>query len=352
MKEKIRTMPRSARQNLDSSLRSKIAVIGAGGKTGTMFAFELAQVAHILGVGKEKEVTTIKEKKLFVKRKGEGPQVFEEKVITDSDFSQEEILDIIFLTVKNPISPVIKYYFPKLKDKEALPTLLLSQNGVAAISDAQKALKEALGENSQQVRLIRIVLFNPIDLKKKRDEAYIKYSLPVRIALAKVSGPGNINDIIDIFEKVGFQIKAFSQKEAKNLEYSKLFLNLIGMASASYGLSVKAGFENNKIFKEEVESLKEYIKAVKLAGGKFVNFPRYPVKILAVLFGFTPTILLLPLRNILAQVVSGQREDKPKVLDEIDYYNGAVVELGKIVGMVTPVNEKIYKRVLAEIIRG
>lgn len=328
-------------------MKRKTVIIGVGGRTGTMFAFELKEVTDILGVGRESEVEMIREKKLFIERKEEPPKIFEEEIIIDTDFQKEETPNIIFLAVKNPISPVVKYYFQKLKDKGELPTLLISQNGISAISDAQEALYEIFGKNSERIRLVRIILFNPIDFKKIGDKFHIKYTLPARIALAKVSGPGDINDITNIFKKAGFQIKIFSQKEAKNLEYSKLFLNLIGMASASRNLSVKEGFKNREIFKEEAGSLKEYIKAVRLSGGKVVNFFNYPVKILAFLFDFIPSILLLPLRNMLAQVVSGRREEKCKVLDEIDYYNGAVVGLGEKLGFETPVNERIYQRALA-----
>ena len=65
---------------------------------------------------------------------------------------------------------------------------------------------------------------------------------------------------------------------------------------------------------------------------------------LAILFNFVPTLLLLPLRNTLAQIVSSQREEKPKILDEIDYYNGAVVKMGKELGLKTPANQRIYQR--------
>ena len=329
--------------------KQKVTVIGTGGKTGTMFAFELAKGANVVGVSREGEVEMIKEKKFYVERKGDLPRIFEEKIIKDTEFQTEESPDIIFLAVKNPVSPVIKYYFQQLKDKGRLPALLISQNGIAAISDAKKALREIFGEDSKKIRLVRLILFNPIDQKKIDDNFYIKYGLPIRIALAKAAGPGGIKDITELFERAGFQIKEFPQKEAKNLEYSKLFLNLIGMASASRGFSVKEGFEDKEVFGEELAALKEYIKTVKLAGGKFINFSNYPVKILTFLLDCLPTAFLLPFRNMIAKIVSSQREDKPKVLDEIDYYNGGVVNLGKRVGVETSTNEIIWKRALVRL---
>lgn len=327
----------------------KIAIVGIGGRTGTMFAFELRNSAEILGIGKEKEIGLIKEGGLYVERKGEKPEKFEEKVIQDIEFRDEIKSNFIFLTTKNPVSLPIKYYYQKFEGKEEIPTLLISQNGIAAIAGAKEILKEIFGENLEKIRLVRIILFNPIDKGKIDDKVFIKYSLPIRIAIAKVFGPGEIEDIVEVFKKSNFELKLFPASQAKNLEFSKLFLNLIGMATASQGFSIEEGFENKELFKEEVEALKEYIKVIKTSGGRFLNFPHYPVKILAILVSCLPMVFLSAFRNILAGLISEGRGGKPKDLDEIDYYNGAVINLGKKIGVETPINEKIYQRALEKL---
>ncbi len=329
--------------------KKKIAIIGIGGRTGTMFAFELRNSNEILGIGREKEIELIKKGSLYVEKKGEKPEKFEEKVIQDIEFRDEIKPDFIFLTTKNPVSLPIKYYYQEFEGKEKIPTLLISQNGIAAIAEAQEILKEIFGGNLEKIRLVRIILFNPIDKGETEDRVFIKYSLPIRIAIAKVFGPGEIKDIVEVFKKSNFELKLFSASQAKNLEFSKLFLNLIGMAAASQGFSIEEGFKNKEIFKEEVEALKEYIKVIKTSGGRFLNFPRYPVKILAILVSWLPVVFLSVLRNILAGLISEGRSGKPKDLDEIDYYNGAVVNLGKKIGVETPINEKIYQRALEKL---
>ena len=326
----------------------KIVIIGIGGRTGTMFAYELENFASVLGVGRETDIGTIRQKKLFVQKKDKEPELFNIKVVKDSDFSQEINPDIIFLATKNPVSSVIKYYFEKFKGKK-IPVLFLSQNGIEALEDSKKALEEIFGEKAKDIKIIRAVLFNPIDQKKERDNTYIKYSLPIRLAVLKAQGEGDIKDLVEIFKKASFEVKEFSQKEAKNLEFSKLFLNLIGMASASRGLSVKDGFKDKETFKEEVESLKEYIRVVGATGGRFLNFPHYQVGVLSIILSLIPTIFLLPFRTFLAEVVSKERGEKPKVLDEINYYNGAVVKLGEKIGIKTPVNKRVYERALEKL---
>lgn len=325
-------------------LEKKVAVIGVGGRTGTMFAFELRNSANVLAVGRQREVGIVNQRKLFVEKKEKLIQVFEEEVIKDTDFKSKLEPDIIFLTTKNPISSPLEYYFKKCKKK--IPTLIISQNGIAAISDAKKTLKKIFGNESEKIRIVRVVLFNPIEEIESENKYYIKYSLPVRIALSQAGGEGDVEDIIEIFEKSGFELKKFPLKDARNLEFSKLFLNLIGMAVASRRFSVVDGFKDKKIFREEVRALREYIKAVELSGGEFLNFPHYPVKLFAELFNSLPFSLLSVLRIIIGKIVSKGRGGKPKDLDEIDYYNGAVIKLGKKTGVKTPVNERIYKRAL------
>ena len=118
------------------------------------------------------------------------------------------------------------------------------------------------------------------------------------------------------------------------------------MAAASRRLSVVDGVKERELFKEEVIALKESMRAVELSGGEFLDFPHYPVKIFTDLLSLLPIFLLSIFRNIIGKIISKGRGGKPKDLDEIDYYNGAVIKLGKKTGVLTPVNEEIYKRAL------
>lgn len=324
----------------------KVAVIGVGGRTGTMFASELGKVSNVLGIGRE--IEKIKQKELFIQRKEEKPELFGGKIITDSQWPLNDFLpEIIFLTTKNPVKPVVKYYYQKLKEKGLpFPSLVLSQNGIACIEEAKQALKEVLGKEAENVRVIRLNLFNPIDRKEKENKVFIIYSLPIRIVFAKISGPGNLQDLTSLFKKADIIAKEFPPEKAKNMEFSKLFFNLIGIASATRGLSVKEGLKDLEAFEEEIEALKEYIKIVKASGRDFLNFPHFPVKLVTSLINILPIKFLLPFRSYLASVISKGREGKPKDLAEIKYYNGAVIHLGEKTGLPTSINQKVVKRVL------
>ncbi|MBC7074442.1 hypothetical protein H5T58_03640 [Candidatus Parcubacteria bacterium] len=321
----------------------KIGIIGIGGRTGTMLFHELKNFAQVFGIGKKEELEKIKEKKLFVEKDGKK-EIVEGNFIEEKDFPGDIDFDFLFLTVKNPVAPALKYYYQKIKEKNLKPPILfLSQNGIEAGEDALFALKEIFGKRLNEISIFRISLFNPVDKKTLNDTNFIVYSLPIKMAMAKFFGNANEKEIFHFFKQTNLEISFFSQKEVKNMEYSKLFLNLIGMACATHRLSLKEGFLKKEIFLEEVLAAKEYIKVVKKAGGKFLNFKGYPVFTFS-LFLSLPVFLLLPFRKILVNQIEKGRKGKPKDLNEIEYYNGAVVKLGEKLGINTEVNKKILER--------
>jgi len=343
----------------------KIAVIGVGGRTGTMFAFELQKAAEVLGVGKE--VDKIQRKEFFVEREENPPELFEGKIVDESQFPYDFSPEIIFLTTKNPVGPVVKYYYQRIKDhdqpspaknftkqidrqahpkKEKSPALVLSQNGITAGEEALKALKEILDEEAREIQIIRVSLFNPIEKKTINGKIYISYFLPIRLSFGVISGSKETTKIKELFKKAGIEAEEVLPENVKNMEFSKLFFNLIGIPSAIRGLSIREGFKDLEIFKEEIEALREYIKVVREVKGNFLNLRKAPIKLLASLIYYFPLSGLILLRRQFGRLIDKERGWKPKGnLDEVDYYNGAVVKLGKEFGISTPVNEEILKRV-------
>jgi len=320
----------------------KIAIIGAGGRTGTMFSFVLRKNADILGVGKIKDIEMAKNGKIFIKQ-NEVEEKFQEKIILDRDFSVEEKPDIIFIATRNPVGPVIEYYFEKFKDNPHPPFLLLSQNGIEALEEAKKALQKIFPDNWQRVSAARVILFNAIKIASKNDSVYFQYSLPIKIALASAWGEKSSEEIEKIFIKSGIEVYKYGQKDVFNIEFSKLFLNLIGMACASHQLSIEEGLKNKEIFTEEVMALREYKKIVKMLKGNFLNMPHYPIKFYSGIIDLPISFLWL-IKNFFAFLINSQRNKKEKDIGEFEFYNGAIVKLGKKLGINTPINEKIVAR--------
>lgn len=327
-------------------MENKIAVIGVGGRTGAMFAFELKRVAEVLGVGREKEIEIIRERKFYIKKEGSPPKLLEIKTINDFEFPGQSLPEIIFLAVKNPVGPAVEYYCQKIKDEKKLPILILAQNGLVAGEEAKIILKKVLGERSNEVQIIRVSLFNPVEIKELESKIYISYFLPIRLSFGVFSGPRETEKIATLFKEAGIEAEEIPPEKVRDMEFSKLLTNLIGMASVTKGLSFKDGLDDKKTFEEEVEALKEYVKVVRASDGNFLNLSHYPLKLVALLVEKTPLSILISFRKKIWAIINQGRGGKEKGnLNEIDYYNGEVVRLGKAIGIPTPINEKILMRV-------
>jgi 2-dehydropantoate 2-reductase len=317
----------------------KIGIVGMG-RTGSMFFQELKGLFEIFGISKKEDVEMIKKGMVWIKRNGKE-EILSGNFLLDDEFNHS--LDFLFFTVKNPVGPAISFYFKKIKEKKLkIPAIFLSQNGIEAGEETISVLEGIFGKKAEEIPVFRISLFNPVDREEKNGKILISYSLPVKMAIAQISGPKI--DVSQIFERKNFKVFFIDQKNAKNMEYSKLLLNLIGIPSATHGLSIKDGFSKKEIFKEEILALREYKKVVKLSGGKFLNFPGYPVKFLSFLISL-PISFLSPFREILAEEIERGRAGKKKDLDEIDYYNGAVLKMAEKLKVEVPINSKILERV-------
>jgi ketopantoate reductase len=348
-------------------MKLKIVIVGIGGRTGSMFARELQGVCDVVGVGLEREVEAINNGKIKIQRSIGIAEPLIVKAILARDFGAEmekNYPDFIWLAVKNPVASAVKFYYSQFAGKGKFPALILSQNGLSAIGDAQTALKEALGQDADKVRIIRVCLSNGIDLKND-EAAYasagatasqsgtsaISYKIPIKLGFGAVNGSSA--DLKEILRANGIKNQEYQSKDVRKMENSKLFTNLIGMVSATRGLAVSVGLRDKKVFKEEVAMLKEFVVAVKKSGSGFVNdFAGYPIKMLAEMI-MLPAPLLVPFRGIFERIVSKGR-NRPKDLSEIDYYNGEVAKLGQKTGVPTPVNEEIIRRAKANpaIVRG
>ena len=322
----------------------QIAIIGAGGRIGAMFAHEL-KGKPILGIGREQEALEINKGNLFLKT-NKGTEVLKIETIKDADFDKSSVPEAIFLCTKNPITPVVKYYYQIMKDKGwEMPILFVPQNGFSASDEAREALKDIFGDDAEKIKVVRISLFNSVSREVIDNKVYLSYTLPIRLCFSIMSGSFKKGEIESIFNETGIEIEEASSEDARNMEFSKLFLNLIGMASASYNLTVEQGFEDKDVFKEEITMLKEYIRAVKADGSNFLNFNHYPVRLMACLFNNLPMWLLSSLRGVIGNLINKGRRGKKKDLDEIEYYNGAVISLCLKNNIDCSINKKLIERV-------
>jgi ketopantoate reductase len=344
---------------MESKKNKTVCIIGVAGRTGAMFARELQPAARIIGVGREAEAKIVDSGNLAVSRGGGSPEALRLRVVPPPDFAamvERDRPELIWFAVRNPVGAAVKFYYGQLKGRPDLPALVLSQNGLSAVKDAQAALREVLGHEADRVKIVRASLLNGIDLKPGESSSpkamadqgrtsVISYKLPIKIGIGPAAGAEvAARDLADLLKVAGFTVQKFKDEPGmRAMENSKLFTNLIGMAAAARGMTVSEGFRDKKVFMEEVAMLREFILAVRKAKAGFAaNFLGYPIEFLAAAM-FLPDRALVVLRGVFERVVAAGR-NRPKDMSEIDYYNGEVVRLGKLYGVATPMNESIVAR--------
>lgn len=324
-----------------------IAIVGAGGRTGTLFANELAGVADVVGIARHAQVVDAAEGRILVERRDGGRDRLACPVIEGDAFTSELTPDFLFLTTKNPVGPSVQFYYERVRQEDP-PDLILSQNGLAAADDARATLERMFGERAQTIRVMRVSLFNPVSVDQAGDHVVISYFRPVRLAFGVACGPDRTDDLQELFAAGGIEAEAVPSHDVKNMEFSKLFTNLIGVPSAAHGLTMGAGFADRDVFDEEIRALREYARVVRSSGGRFLNLRHFPTGTYAALLGTIPLPVLSLFRCQIAGMITKGRGSKEKGnLDEIDYYSGAVVAMGKRLGVETPVNARIYDAIKA-----
>jgi len=328
-------------------MTTRIAIVGAGGRTGTLFAHELRNSAEIVGVARQPQADDVREGRVLVERQGGMPERLACDVIEDGAFTAEVAPDFLFLATKNPVAPSVRQYYTH-GQQEKPPDLILSQNGVVAAEEARTELESIFGTRAGTIRILRVSLFNPVSVRMSGDKMVIAYFAPVRLAFGVASGPDETQDLLDLFSRAGIEAEAVVSGDVKSMEFSKLFTNLLGIPSAAHGLTIEGGFADRTVFDEEIRALREYAQVVKGSGARFLNLRHYPTGLYAALFGTVPLPILRLFRRQIATVITKGRGSKEKGnIDEIDYYSGAVVSMGERLGVETPVNTKIYQTMKA-----
>jgi 2-dehydropantoate 2-reductase len=142
--------------------------------------------------------------------------------------------------------------------------------------------------------------------------------------------------------------------EPHSMKWSKMLTNLVSNpTSAILNMTAAQVFANRKLYKLEIEMLKECLAVMKVQGLDVVNLPGTPVKLLALATKF-PLWLSKPFLSRAAG--SGRGAKMPSFhidlysgrgKSEVEYLHGAVVREGKKRGIPTPVNELLTNILLA-----
>ncbi len=232
-----------------------------------------------------------------------------------------------------------------------LPPVLSLQNGVGN----EEAIARRLGPNSA----IAGTITAPVEALEPAIVQVTKSGYAVGLAPwiepSSANADGRDEDsacnnkvslaaISQYFVSAGIPANVYA--DALGMKWSKLLMNMIGNATSAI-LAEPPGvtLADTRIANLEIDALREALRVMAAAGIPPINVERYPLGALAPLLRFGPRAILRP---ALHRIVGGARGGKMPSLfldldagkngSEIGWYNGAIVGMGKEVGVETPVN--------------
>lgn len=220
-------------------------------------------------------------------------------------------------------------------------TILCPQNGVGN----EELLAAAFGPDA----IVSCALTVP--LERTRNGA-VTAANEGGIGLAPVGAVAH-NWLIAAFEQAKIPVKVVSDYRA--LKWSKLTLNIIANAScAILNVLPERLVEFGDIFELELRALRETRAVMRKLGLRFVDLPRYPVRVLQGIATLPTPVARLILAN---RIAAARGSKAPSLLldlraskgqTEVAVLNGAVAEAGRTLGVATPVNA-VLARILSDI---
>jgi len=325
----------------------KFLIFGAGA-IGTYFGGSLALGANsVTFVEREKNVEELKSRGLRLdltlderRNTKEAFLVEPRKFVVES--SLESALrfgpfDVAIVALKSYDMPALIETMKPFAEK--IPPILCLSNGV----DNETLIAQALGKD-------KVIYGTVTTAVRKRNVG--------DVVLEKLRGVGVATGhvlsekIVSIFDEAFLKCKLYP--DALRMKWSKMLSNLIANpTSAILNMTAKQILQNKKLYKLEIEMLKECLAVMNAMNLEVVDVPGTPVRAIA----FATKIPLWISKPIFSRVAGSGRGNKMPSFhidlyaghgkSEVDYLHGAVVREGKKLGIPTPVNELLTNTLLA-----
>jgi 2-dehydropantoate 2-reductase len=228
----------------------------------------------------------------------------------------------------------------------ALPIFLSLQNGVGN----EAMIAQTVGEDRVIAGTITTPVSSPAPATIRVDRPRYGLGLgdPAYAALS-----GYSDELADALGRAGFTVTRYA--DAEGMKWTKLLMNMVGNATgAILGASPEEVFAHDAIVDLEIEAWREALRVMDQADIAPQNVGSYPFRVLAPAIRYAPKPLL---RAGLRKQIGGARGGKMPSLyldltsgkgkSEVPWLNGAVVDLGRIVGVATPVNGCLTDTLLA-----
>ncbi len=308
----------------------KTAVIGAGA-IGSVIGGILSEAGEdVTLIGRKSHIDAMNTKGLILEKES-GKTIIPVEAAEHLDFKP----DLALLTVKaqdvlSSVREVQRLLFGAL--------VVTMQNGIR--SDDQVA-----GLLGKEKIISSVVVFNGQFLEPGK----ASYSIPFSKTALLIGEPfGNKGKRLQILsallnKAIGTEIS----EDIRAAHWTKLIWNLQTAVPAITGLSYQDGYQHSKVRELTINLLKEGLKVITAAGIRTANVPGFPMEPLETMAReslSTASALLKRIAESLGQVPvlgSTLQSIKRGKSTEVDYLNGEIVNLGKKMGIPTPVNSLI-----------
>ncbi|MGQ9904224.1 MAG: ketopantoate reductase family protein, partial [Anaerolineae bacterium] len=179
----------------------------------------------------------------------------------------------------------------------------------------------------------------------------------------------SLNPVTDALRQSLPRVKTYADYRA--MKWSKLLLNIVSNASSAIlGMTPAEIYTDSRLFRLEMRMVREALAVARAAGIHMVNLPGAPAAWLARLTRMLPDWALHPLLR--RSIARGRGDKMPsfyydvpraeasgeqrvgslsRVRCEVEWLNGAVVTLGRQLGIATPVNAALTE-VLSGLVAG
>ena len=332
----------------DSSSRNmKILTFGAGA-IGTYIGGSLALAGHqVVFVARPKVVEQLRERGLRLDLIADPRRETKHVTVVDPRSfvvvsSLEEALrygpfDLALFALKSYDTQAALEEMKPFAEK--LPPLLCLSNGVSN----EPAIAQVLGKDK--------VIYGTVTTAVSRRG-------PGEIVLERLRGVGVAKGHA-LSEKVHAVLNAayLNSKlfgDAASMKWSKMLTNLIANpSSAILDMTASEVFANSKLYKLEIDMLKECLAVMVAMGLRVVDLPGTPVRALA----FATTLPLWLSKPFLARAAGAGRGGKMPSFhidlhsgrgeSEVEFLHGAVVRAGEECHVPTPVNRMLTETLLA-----
>ena len=322
-------------------------ILGAGA-IGTYFGGSLALAGHnVVFIERPKRVSELRERGLRLdltldeRRKTKDVFVIEPRSFVIEPSLEEALrfgpFDVMLFALKSYDTPSALEEMKPFAEK--LPPVLCLSNGV----ENEQMIARVLG-------LDKVIYGTVTTAVGRRSEGNIVLEKlrGVGVAASHPLSERLVSALDDAY------LKCLLYPDAHSMKWSKMLTNLIANpTSAILNMTAAQIFANKKLYKLEIEMLKECLAVMKAQNLEVFDLPGTPVKALA----FATKLPLWLSKPFVSRAAGRGRGGKMPSFhidlysgrgkSEVEYLHGAVVREGKARGVPTPVNELLTNILLA-----